>query len=128
MSRLIAIIEDDETISQMYTYKLQASGFRTITAYNGKQGLELCEKMLPDLILLDLRMPIMNGDEMLEKLRSTAWGSTMRVIILTNISRDEAPKLLSLLNVDRYIVKAHHTPQQIVDIINELIGPNIKSE
>ena len=121
MSHLIAIIEDDETISQMYTYKLQASGLRTVTAYNGKQGLELCEKMLPDLILLDLRMPIMNGDEMLEKLRSTAWGSTMRVIILTNISRDEAPKILSLLNVDRYIVKAHHTPQQIVDIINEIL-------
>jgi DNA-binding response OmpR family regulator len=121
MSHLIAIIEDDETISQMYTYKLQASGFHTKAAYNGKQGLELCEKMLPDLILLDLRMPIMNGDEMLEKLRSTAWGSTMRVIILTNISRDEAPKILSLLNVDRYIVKAHHTPQQIVDIINEIL-------
>jgi DNA-binding response OmpR family regulator len=121
VSHLISIIEDDETISQMYAYKLQASGFRTFTAYNGKQGLELCEKMLPDLILLDLRMPIMNGDEMLEKLRSTAWGSTMRVIILTNISRDEAPKILSLLNVDRYIVKAHHTPQQIVDIINEIL-------
>ena len=127
MATKIAIIEDDLAISQMYRIKFETDGYEVETAENGKQGLELCEKMLPDLILLDLRMPIMNGDEMLEKLRSTTWGSTIRVIILTNISRDEAPKILSLLNVDRYIVKAHHTPQQIVDIINELIGPNIKS-
>ena len=121
MATKIAIIEDDLAISQMYRIKFETDGYEVETAENGKQGLELCEKMLPDLIMLDLRMPIMNGDEMLEKLRSTAWGSTMRVIILTNISRDEAPKILSLLNVDRYIVKAHHTPQQIVDIINEIL-------
>lgn len=64
----------------------------------------------------------MNGDEMLEKLRQTDWGSKIRVIILTNISRDEAPKNLGLLNVDRYIVKAHHTPQQVLDIINEILN------
>ncbi len=67
-------------------------------------------------------MPVMNGDEMLEKLRQTDWGSKIRVIILTNISRDEAPKNLGLLNVDRYIVKAHHTPQQVLDIINEILN------
>lgn len=121
MTPLIAIIEDDETISQMYTYKLQASGYRTIAAYNGKDGLKICEAQRPDLILLDLRMPIMNGDEMLEKLRATDWGSAMRVIILTNISKDEAPRSLSVLNIDRYIVKAHHTPQQIIEIIKEVI-------
>ena len=121
MTPLIAIIEDDETISQMYTYKLQASGYKTIAAHNGKDGLKICEAQRPDLILLDLRMPIMNGDEMLEKLRATDWGSAMRVIILTNISKDEAPRSLSVLNIDRYIVKAHHTPQQIVEIIKEVI-------
>jgi len=124
MTPLIAIIEDDETISQMYTYKLQASGYKTIAAYNGEQGLKICEAQRPDLILLDLRMPIMNGDEMLEKLRATDWGSAMRVIILTNISKDEAPRSLSVLNIDRYIVKAHHTPQQIVEIIREVLGTN----
>jgi DNA-binding response OmpR family regulator len=121
MTPLIAIIEDDETISQMYTYKLQSSGYRTIVAYNGKDGLKICEAQRPDLILLDLRMPIMNGDEMLEKLRATEWGSKMRVIVLTNISKDEAPRSLSVLNIDRYIVKAHYTPQQIVEIIQEVI-------
>jgi DNA-binding NarL/FixJ family response regulator len=67
-------------------------------------------------------MPEMSGDEMLEKIRATDWGSKPRVIILTNISRDEAPHNLRFLNVDRYIVKAHHTPSQVIDIVNEVIS------
>lgn len=118
----ITIVEDDKPIAHMYKFKLDASGFDTAVAYNGEEGLETVKKHKPDLILLDLRMPIMSGDEMLEKLRQTDWGSHIRVIILTNISRDEAPRSLGLLNVDRYIVKAHHTPQQVLDIINEVLN------
>jgi CheY-like chemotaxis protein len=66
-------------------------------------------------------MPIMNGDEMLERLRSTNWGKDIKVIILTNISKDEAPSNLRFLDVERYIVKAHHTPQQVIDIIQEVL-------
>lgn len=118
----IAIIEDDLPIAQMYELKLKAAGFTTNVAHDGQEGLEVIEKCQPDLILLDIMMPIMNGDEMLEKLRQTDWGANIRVIVLTNISRDEAPRKLSLLNVDRYIVKAHHTPQQVLDIIHEILG------
>jgi DNA-binding response OmpR family regulator len=118
----IVIVEDDKPIAQMYKFKLEASGFQTSVAPNGKEGLKTIKKQQPDLILLDIRMPIMSGDEMLEKLRQTDWGANIRVIVLTNISRDEAPRNLSLLNVDRYIVKAHHTPQQVLDIINEVLN------
>lgn len=117
----IVIVEDDLPISQMYKFKLETDGFKTGVAYDGAQGLEVIEREAPDLILLDLRMPVMSGDEMLEKLRQTSWGASIRVIILTNISRDEAPRTLGLLNVDRYIVKAHHTPQQVLDIIKEVL-------
>lgn len=118
----IAIVEDDAPIAQMYKFKLEAAGFKTAVAGNGQQGLEVVEKTKPDLILLDLRMPVMTGDEMLEKLRQTEWSAPIRVIILTNISRSEAPQSLGLLNVDRYIVKAHHTPQQVLDIIREVLN------
>lgn len=121
MSRL-TIIEDDLPIAQMYELKLKSSGYQVSVAHDGVEGLELVEKVKPDLILLDIMMPVMNGDEMLEKLRQTDWGANIRVIILTNISRDEAPRRLSLLSVDRYIVKAHHTPQQVLDIIREVLG------
>lgn len=117
----LAIIEDDAAIAAMYEFKLQNDGYHVKRADNGKAGLELLQEFQPDLILLDIKMPVMSGDEMLEKLRSTDWGSSMRVIILTNISRDEAPSGLRLLNVDRYLVKAHHTPKQVVDVVNEVL-------
>lgn len=59
---------------------------------------------------------------MLERLRSEDWSADIRVVILTNISKDEAPSRLHMLNVARYIVKAHHTSAQVVDIVREIIG------
>jgi len=124
MSKKIIIIEDDYAIAAMYGFKLRASGYQIATAYNGTDGLALAGSFLPDLILLDLMMPEMNGDELLQKLRETDWGANMRVIILTNLSKDEAPHGLRLLNVDRYIVKAHHTPSQVVDVVKDVLGEN----
>ena len=116
------IVEDELAIQQMYKQKLEIDGFEVHVAGNGELGLLQASTLMPDIILLDLRMPIMAGDEMLAKLRGTTWGSGIRVIILTNISRDEAPSALRFLNVDRYIVKAHHTPSQVVGIVREVLG------
>lgn len=118
----IAVIEDESAIADMYCFKLELEGFEVQKALNGQDGYELCKSFQPQLILLDLRMPHMSGDEMLQKLRETEWGSTIRVIILTNISRDEAPASLRFLNVDRYIVKAHTTPAQVVVMVKEIIS------
>ncbi|MEI7683270.1 MAG: response regulator [Candidatus Saccharibacteria bacterium] len=118
----VVIIEDEPAINEMYRFKMELAGFTAKTAFNGEEGLAACQEHLPELILLDLKMPVMSGDEMLEKLRKTDWGAGIRVIILTNISRDEAPHNLRLLNIDRYIVKAHHTPAQVVDIAKEILS------
>ena len=106
----------------MYQLKLEREGFTVATASNGKEGLRLARTFRPDLILLDLRMPEMSGDEMLVRLRQTDWGSSIRVIALTNISKNEAPQALRFLDVDRYIVKAHFTPSQVVAVVYEVLG------
>lgn len=118
----VLIVEDEPSIAELYRLKLELGGFDVRVASNGASGLVACKQQVPDLILLDLRMPSMSGDEMLAQLRSTPWGATPRVIVLTNISRDEAPSSLRFLNVDRYIVKAHHTPQQVLEIVREVLG------
>lgn len=118
----IAVIEDEPSICEMYRMKLGNAGYEVKTAHDGQEGLELLEEFKPQLILLDLKMPVMNGDEMLAKLRETDWGAEIRVIVLTNISRDEAPRTLQFLNIDRYIVKAHHTPAQVLEIVEEILN------
>lgn len=115
----IAIVEDDQAISQMYRFKFEAEGYEVQTAENGKLGLELVEKMKPDIILLDLMMPEMTGDEMLAKLRATDWGKYMKVIILTNMGEQEIPEDVHKLGIDGLILKADMTPRQVADLVKK---------
>ena len=111
----IAIIEDDQAISQMYRMKFESEGYQVETAENGKLGLELAEKMKPDMILLDIMMPEMNGDEMLAQMREQPWGKHIKVMVLTNVGEQELPKSLSSLGVLDIILKAELTPRQVAD-------------
>ncbi|MDZ7744681.1 MAG: response regulator [Candidatus Saccharibacteria bacterium] len=120
--RKVVVIEDEHALAAMYAMKLENSGFEVSVAHNGKEGLSVIKEFEPNLILLDLRMPVMSGDDMLEKLRQEDWGANIRVIVLTNISRDEAPSNLGFLGVDRYVVKAHYTPGQVVEIAHEILN------
>lgn len=122
MRTKICIIEDDKTIAAMYQFKLERRDYDVRIAYDGHEGLALIKDFAPEIVLLDLRMPVMSGDVMLEKLRAAAWGGAIRVIVLTNISKAEAPQKLRFLNVDRYVVKAHHTPTQVVNIVDEVLA------
>lgn len=115
----IAIIEDDQAISQMYRFKFEAEGYTVQTAENGKLGLELSEKMQPDIILLDLMMPEMTGDQMLEQLRAAAWGKDIKVIVLTNVGEQEIPPRVRELGVSGVILKANMTPRQVADIVKK---------
>lgn len=117
MSIKIAIVEDDAAISQMYRIKFETEGYTVETAENGKLGLELAEKMKPNIILLDLMMPIMTGEEMLAKMRRTSWGKNIKVIILTNRGEQEIPDEVYALGVDAVILKAAMTPRQVAELV-----------
>jgi DNA-binding response OmpR family regulator len=119
MSAKIAIIEDDQAISQMYRIKFEAEGYNVEAAENGKLGLELCEKMRPEIILLDLMMPEMTGDVMLAKLRKTTWGKNITVVILTNMGEQEIPQDVKDLGVAAVILKADMTPRQVAELVQK---------
>src|SRR5437660_11952755 len=122
MATKIAIIEDDQAISQMYRFKFEAEGFEVETAENGKLGLELAEHMRPNIILLDLMMPEMSGDEMLEKMRATPWGKDIKVVILTNKGEQEIPDRVRELVVSAVILKADMTPRQVAELVKNRLN------
>lgn len=113
----IAIIEDDQAISQMYRIKFENEGYQVETAENGRLGLEMIEKIKPAIVLLDLMMPEMNGDVMLAKLRDTDWGKDVKVVILTNVGEQEIPPHVKELGVSAIIIKADMTPRQVADVV-----------
>jgi DNA-binding response OmpR family regulator len=118
----IAIIEDDPVISQMYRMKFEADGFDVQIANNGALGVELVKSYKPDIILLDLQMPEMNGVDALTIIRKSETSKTTPVIILTNLGEEESPKQLQSLGIHSYIVKANLTPRQVVQRIKDALN------
>ena len=119
----VAIVEDDQIISQMYRFKFENEGYEVEIAENGKLGLQLIDEMKPDIVLLDLMMPEMNGDIMLEKLRATPFGKNLKVIVLTNMGEQEIPESVKKLGVSAVILKADMTPRQVTELVkNQLIA------
>ena len=118
----IAISEDDQVINQMYRMKFEAAGFDVATASDGEAGVAIVKKFHPDLILLDLQMPNMNGVEALSLIRALPSHKQTPVIVLTNLGEEEAPDGLRKLGVHSYIVKADFTPRQVVERVKHALN------
>jgi DNA-binding response OmpR family regulator len=119
MMTKIAIIEDDQAISQMYRIKFEGEGYQVETAENGRIGLEVIQRIKPDIVLLDVMMPEMNGDEVLEKLRESNWGKNIKVIVLTNMGEQELSPKIRELGVSAVILKADMTPRQVAELVKK---------
>jgi len=117
----ILIIEDDSFLSEMYSEKLIQEGFETEIAFDGEQGLKKIEKVKPDLVLLDIVLPKMDGFEVLKKVKENDELKNIPVILLTNLGqKNEVEKGLSL-GADEYIIKAHFTPTAVVSKVKEIL-------
>ena len=119
----IVVVEDDKMLAEMYQYSLQNHGYTVVLAYDGPSALTVIENELPHLILLDLMLPQMSGDQVLKHLRESVWGKDLKVIITTNISESEAPETLRELTFERYLVKANTPPSQLVQIVKQTLTP-----
>lgn len=119
--KYILIVEDEHSIAELYKTKLGLHNFRVRIAYNGLEALKEIELDLPDLILLDLRMPVMDGETFLDKCRKINRYEDIPVIILTNISREEAPKTIWHYGISGYFVKAHHTPSDLLKVVEKTL-------
>lgn len=85
----VLVVEDEQSLLKALSETLSKSGIQVITAQNGQEGLASALQNKPDMIVLDLLMPVMDGEEMLDKLRADEWGAAVPVIILSNVSKSE---------------------------------------
>jgi DNA-binding response OmpR family regulator len=109
----IYIIEDDPMISQMYQIKLEASGYDIKAFLNGMEGLEFTRENPPDLLLLDIMLPQLDGFSILKELRASPKTKEIPIIILTNLGTDEDKKKGKEYGATDYIVKANFTPAEV---------------
>ncbi len=117
----ILIIEDDSFLSEMYSTKLIQEGFETEIAVDGKQGIDKIKNIKPDLVLLDIVLPKMDGFEILESIKKDPEFKNIPIILLTNLGqKNEIEKGLSL-GADEYIIKAHFTPTAVVAKVKEIL-------
>lgn len=117
----LLLVEDDKSIRDLYEIKLNKVGFTVFTAEDGGKGWELAQKELPDLILLDVMMPVMNGFEVLKKLRENAETKDIPVVILSNYGEVDQMTQGFIVGATDYLIKAEHTPSDVVDIVNETL-------
>jgi len=117
----ILLVEDDVFLSGIYQKKFEMEGFKISTADNGLKGYEETKKKKPDIVLLDILLPKMDGFAVLEKLKQTPETKDIPVILLTNLGqKDDVQKGLEQGAVD-YLIKAHFKPSEVVDKVKKVL-------
>lgn len=120
----ILIVEDEIELRKLFSEKLQNEGFNVLEAENGKIGLEIALAKHPDMILLDIIMPVMGGLATLKELQNNAWGRVVPIIILSNLSESENIGESLERNVCGYFVKSDWEPDALVALIEKSLIKN----
>lgn len=120
MSKIL-IVEDDTFISKMYEAKLDNLGYPTKIAENGQDALQLIKEWMPDLILLDLILPILDGFEVLKQIKADNNLKNIPIIILSNLDQKENIEKGIALGADDYMIKAQFTPSEVVKKIEKCL-------
>lgn len=118
----ILLVEDDEMLHSMYNQKFSNEGHDVVSAYNGSEGVAKAQSDKPDVILLDIIMPKMDGFVALKKIKENDDTAKIPVIMLTNLGQEEDIKKGKELGADDYFIKANHTPAEVVEKVKNLLG------
>jgi two-component system, OmpR family, alkaline phosphatase synthesis response regulator PhoP len=117
----ILIAEDDQPILDLYDKKFSANGFEVIRAVDGGEAYEKATTQNPDAIILDIMMPVMNGFEVLKKLKKNKDTAEIPVVILSNYG--EMPNITEGLmgGAVEYLIKVEHTPDEVLDVVTDAV-------
>jgi DNA-binding response OmpR family regulator len=124
----IVIAEDNPALADIYSIRLGLLGYECHIAHDGQEALTVIEKIRPQLVLLDLMMPKIAGDEVLRRIRATDWGKDIRVYIISNLNEHDAPAGLRELGIEGYTIKANMSDDAIDKLVDSILTPKSQSE
>lgn len=117
----ILLVEDDPFLIDIYTTKLKEAGFSTEVAIDGEEAIRKMKGEKPDLVVLDIVLPQLDGWTILKKIKSEPKLKNLKVIILSNLGQKEEVEKGMNLGAIKYLIKAHYTPSQVVEEIKKII-------
>lgn len=118
----VLIIEDDLPYRKIYTHKFEAAGFEVETATDGMEALEQMKTNLPDIILLDLLMPRMDGFQFIDKIKKNPEFCKTPVVVLTNLATDDDAQKVIREGAEDVLVKSNVEPNEIIARVNEVLA------
>jgi DNA-binding response OmpR family regulator len=118
----ILFIEDDPLINKIYSTRLKADGHEVFTAENGEEGLKIAMDNNPEIVILDVMMPRVDGFEVLEKLRADERFKLKPIIMYSNLNNEEEIKRAKQMGVTEFVIKANLSPTQMVEKIKQYIN------
>ena len=124
--KTVLVVEDDGTMREIVVHKLASSGLRVVEAADGKEAISVWEKERPDIVLLDLMLPEVDGFQVLEKMRGHHEATVAKtpVIILSNLFNREDMLRTQKLSIEDFLIKAYYTTEDILDKVNIALAKN----
>ena len=119
----IVIAEDNVALADVYKIRLEMIGYQVFIGADGEEALEVIEREKPDLVLLDMMMPKLAGDEVLKRMRASDWGKNIRVFIISNLAEDDAPAGLRDYNIEGYAIKIDLREDDLDKLVDKILTP-----
>ena len=117
----ILVVEDNEALADIYKQHMEMIGYICFVAHEGNEALAMIEKERPSLVLLDLMVPGVAGDQILKRMRASAWGKDIKVLVISNLNEEDAPVGLRSQGIEGYAVKANLTDDQLDQMVNKIL-------
>jgi two-component system sensor histidine kinase ChiS len=124
----VVIVDDNVSLVDIYKTRLELLGYRVFTAYEGKEALYVIEHERPALVLLDLMVPKIAGDQILETMRLSEWGKNIKVLIISNLNEADAPAGLRDQGIEGYAVKANLNDDALDKMVDNILKPADQKE
>jgi len=117
----ILIVEDENMLNEAYQVVLKSAGYKVLTAFDGKEALDVLQKQHADVILLDLRMPVLDGVGFLEAYQLKTQKNPPKVVVFSNFDMQKEIDQAYELGADKYMLKAWASPKELLQLISNLL-------